>query len=384
MKKTGITSAAYIITIVLFVLAIWLPNLGGMLNIAPQGENSEQRAMEKLPELRLNRKSIIEFQSKFMKYYVDNFGFRNVLIRWNSLFKLNVLKVDQFPKVLVGKDDWLYLIKDDEGNNSLDYYRSLSLFAGEKEVEEWARPLVDVQKFLARRGIRMLVAFVPMKPRIYPEYIPDYLKPVHKETRLDQMMEYLKKRTTVDVVDTGPALLAGKKDHLVFIKHDVHWNVYGAYCAYRVIMEDLSRYMKSMTPCSLDDYQIKTGRFTGGDLANMLGLKDMFTEDAYSFALKGGSKVKWLPVEYPAPFSRFTQALVNPDRTKPRAVVFHDSFFNFLKPFMAEHFSRMACFQSYGRFDGNVIDIEKPDVVIFEIAEHFLLKTPAYIVPMNM
>ena len=119
MKKSRITSAAYIITIVLFMLAIWLPNIGSIFNIAPQGESSEQRAMTKLPELGLNRKSIIDFQSKFMKFYVDNFGFRNVLIRWNSLFKLNVLKVDQFPKVLVGKEGWLYLIKDDEGMASL-------------------------------------------------------------------------------------------------------------------------------------------------------------------------------------------------------------------------------------------------------------------------
>jgi alginate O-acetyltransferase complex protein AlgJ len=383
MKKTGITSTAYIFTIVLFMLAIWLPNIGSMFNIAP-GESSEQRAMTKLPELRPDRKSIIEFQSKFMKYYVDNFGFRNVLIRWNSLYKLNVLRVDQFPKVLVGKKNWLYLIKDDEGNNSLDYYRSLSLFTGEKELSEWARPLVDIQKFLAARGIRMLVVFVPMKPRIYPEYVPDYLKPVHKETRLDQMMNYLKNSTSIDALDTGPALIAGKKEHLVFIKHDVHWNGFGAYYAYRAIMDRLSVYMKSMAPGSLDDYTIKTLRFTGGDLANMLGLKDMFSEDAYAFIRKSGSSVKSLPVNYPAPFSRFTQALESPDRTKPKAVVFHDSFFNFLKPFMAEHFSRMACFQSYGRFDRTVIDIEKPDIVIFEIAEHFLLKSPAYVVPMNM
>ncbi len=382
MKESRITSVYQIILIVLFIMAIWLPNIGSVLNIAP-GESSEQRAMEKLPELKLDRKSIISFQSKFMKYYVDNFGFRNVFIRWNSLFKLNVLKVDQFPKVLVGKEGWLYLIKDDEGNNSLDYYRSLSLFPGEKEMAEWMRPLVDIQKHLTGRGIHLLVVFVPMKQRVYPEYVPEYLKPIHERTRLDQMMSYIKKRTTIDAIDTGPAIIAGKKDHLVFIKHDVHWNVYGAYIAYRAIMDEMSVAMKPMPPYSLDDYTITAVRFTGGDLANMLGLKDRFSEDGYVYALKGGRKSKSLPITYPAPFSRFTEALETPDRSKPKAVVFHDSFFNFLKPFMGEHFSRMACFQSYGRYDATVIEKEKPDVVIFEIAEHFLLKSPAYIAPMK-
>ncbi len=378
MKESRITSVYYIILIALFTLAIWLPNIGSIFSIAP-GESSEQRAMTKLPELRLDRKSIIQFQSKFMKYYVDNFGFRNVLIRWNSIFKLNILKVDQFPKVLVGREGWLYLIKDDEGNNSLDYYRSLSLFPGEKEMAEWTKPLADIQKYLAGKGIRMLVVFVPMKPRVYPEYVPEYLRPVQDRTRLGQMMRYLEKRTAIDAIDTGPGIIAGKKEHPVFIKHDVHWNGYGAYYAYRAIMARLSKTLAPMPPRPLDDYTVTTVSFTGGDLANMLGLKDRFTEDYYGFTLKEGAKIKSLPVTYPATFSRFTEAIESGDQAKPKAVVFHDSFFNFLKPFMGEHFRRMACFQSYGRFDPAVIEAEKPDIVIFEIAEHFLLKSPAYV-----
>jgi len=378
MKESRIASVAYTLTIALFLLAIWLPNIGSMLGIAP-GESTEQRAMGKLPELKLDRKSIIQFQSRFMKFYVDNFGFRNVLIRWNSLFKLNVLKVDQFPKVLVGKEGWLYLIKDDEGNNSLDYYRSLSLFQGEKEIEEWVKPLADIRKDLASQGIRMLVVFVPMKPRVYPEYVPAYLRPVQDRTRLDQMMEYLKKNTGIDFIDTGPDLVAGKKDHLVFIKHDVHWNGYGAYYAYRGIMERISAMLGPVKPLTLGDFTVTAVSFTGGDLANMLGLKDRFTEDYYVFTRKDGVKTRSLPVAYPAPFSRFTEAVESAGRKGPKAVVFHDSFFNFLKPLMGEHFSRMTCFQSYGRYDRGVIEAEKPDIVIFEIAEHFLLKSPAYV-----
>ncbi len=378
MKESRITSVAYTITIVLFMMAIWVPNIGSMMGIAP-GENTEQRTMTKLPELTLDRRSIIEFQSKFMKYYVDNFGFRNVLIRWNSLFKLNVLRVEQFPKVLVGRKGWLYLIKDDDGNNSFDYYRSLSLFKGEKEMAEWVKPLAEIQKFLAGRGIRMLVVFVPMKPRVYPEYVPEYLRPVQDRTRLDQIMQYMKQHTDIDVLDTGPGVITGKKGHLVFYKHDVHWNDYGAYYAYRAIMGRLSGILGPMVPHSLENFTVTTKHFIGGDLARLLGLEDRFTEEIPIFIPKEKREWKTAAVTYPAPFSRFTEAIESNDRSRPKAVVFHDSFFNFIKPLMADHFSRMACFQSYGRFNRDVIEAEKPDIVIFEMAEHFLLKSPAYI-----
>lgn len=378
MKESRITTIAAMVTTALFVTAVWMPNIGTLVMKAP-GDSPEQRLMAQRPKLKANFQSIVSYPSAYMRYYADNFGFRNFLIRTNSLFKLNVLKVDQFPKVLVGKEGWLYLIKDDEGNNSLDYYRSLSIFSGEKEMADWARPLADIKKYLDRRNIRMLVVFVPMKPRVYPEFVPDYLKPVRKETRLDQMMKYLKERTDINVVDAGPAVIAGKKEHLVFIKHDVHWNGYGAYYAYRAIVEKLSAWYPGIKPLTLDDFLIQSYPYIGGDLANMLGLKDRFSEKGFTFYQKGGWKVKLVKVPYAMPYSRFSEAIENIDQSKPKAVVFHDSFFNFLKPYVAQHFRRMACFQSYSRFDPAVIDIEKPDLVIFEIAEHFLLKSPAYI-----
>ena len=43
----------------------------------------------------------------------------------------------------------------------------------------------------------------------------------------------------------------------------------------------------------------------------------------------------------------------------------------------------MACFQSYNRIDLSLLDIEKPDVVIYEMAESFIQKSPAYVTPLS-
>lgn len=378
MKNRYATATNILIT-VLLLSVLWLPIADNIFNIAPPLPNTEQRSLSELPKLRLDRKSIADFHGKFVKYFIDNFGFRNHLIRWNSLFKLKVLGVNQFPKVLVGRDDWLYLVKDDDGNNPLDFYRAIGIFRNPEEVAAWARPLVEIDRRLREKGIRFIVVFAPMKPSVYPEYIPGYFRPVRDVTRLDQVKEYLEKETRVEFIDLMKSVKEGKEGRRVFFKYDVHWNSYGAYFAYRRILEDLAGRYPSMRPASLEDYRVKWILLPGGDLAGMLGLKDRFMEKYPDFKPVRKHRAGRAPVAYPTKFSRFTEAFETRDGSLPRGVVIHDSFFNFLKPFMAEHFSRLACFQGYSRFDFSVIEREKPDVVFFEMVESYTQKSPAYV-----
>jgi alginate O-acetyltransferase complex protein AlgJ len=379
-KAAFITGLA--VTAVL-VVSLWIPTIDNLFNIAPSLTGNDRSSLSQLPDFKPDLKTVADIQKKFVKYFIDNFGFRNALIRWNSLLRLNFLKVERFPKVLVGKDDWLYLIKDDDGNNVLDYYRVTRPFTSEREIAEWVQPLLELKKQCDRRGIRLLVVFAAMKTRIYPEYMPRSLAPLRSVTRLDQLRAYLEKRTSLDFIDLGPAMLEGKKKHRVYFKHDVHWNTYGAFYGYRVIAGDLGRFMPRLKPLALEDYSVQPIECPGGDLAGMLGLKDRFREDYYQFTLKAGTRVKRLPILYSAKTSRFSEAYEAQDRSLPRAVVFHDSFFNFVKPFIAEHFSRLACFQGYNRVDFSIVDIEKPDVLIYEMVESFIQKSPSYVTPMN-
>ena len=164
---TGLAVAAVL------VASLWIPAVDNLFNIAPPLTGNEKSQLSKLPAIKPNRKAVAEFHKKYVKFFLDDFGFRNALIRWNSLLRLELLGVERFPKVLVGTDDWLYLIKDDDGNNVLDYYRVTRPFADEREVAEWAQPLLELKKQCDRRGIRLLVVFAPMKTRVYPEYMPD-------------------------------------------------------------------------------------------------------------------------------------------------------------------------------------------------------------------
>ncbi|MBN1497108.1 MAG: hypothetical protein JXA07_10090 [Spirochaetes bacterium] len=367
---------------VIFVASLWLPTVDNCFNIAPSLTGNEKSRLSMLPELRLDPKSIADFYYKFEKYFIVKFGLRDALIRWNSLLKLKLLKINEFPKVLVGQDDWLYLIQDDEGNNALDYYRVTRPFAGDREIAEWVRPLVEVKNYCDKKGIRFVVAIAPMKTRIYPEYIPRYLEPLRKKTRLDQLKEYLDRRGVIDCVDMGEAVLEGKKDYIVFLKYDVHWNGYGAFFGYRMLAEKLARLCPRIVPKAIGEYVTESGELPGGDLASMLGLKDMFSEMVYLLKPKFNARAQRHPVPYPVASSRLSELYETGVPALPRAVVYHDSFFNLMKLYLPEHFSRIACFQSYNRIDLSILDIERPDIVIYEMAESFIQKSPAYVTPM--
>jgi hypothetical protein len=63
------------------------------------------------------------------------------------------------------------------------------------------------------------------------------------------------------------------------------------------------------------------------------------------------------------------------DPSQPRAVVFRDSFANALIPFLSESFDRVL-YVWQPDVHARVVEIEQPDVVIHEIAERFLSRSP--------
>lgn len=379
MFEKRIAYAVEVAFIVMFMTAIWLPNIDSIFGIAPEwAATEEKRQLQKLPPLRADWQSIVAFQRQFMKYFVDNFGFRGLLIRWNTIFKLDVLKVKQFPKVLVGEEGWLYLIKDDEGNNALDYYRNVSLFADEEDIARWASPILQLDSYCERRGIRLLLVFVPMKPRIYPEYIPSSYRPVRSESRLDQMRDYLSRKTKVRFIDLGESLIAAKPVRNVYYRLDVHWNLFGSYCGYRAIAEKLQETLPGFRFIPESSYTFKEVPTAEGDLVTMLGVKGRYRDVAYLAEPLFVPKARRVVPSYTFKGSRFTDCYETGDTALPRLVVFHDSFFNNCKFYFAEGASRMTCYQSYGRIDREAIEREKPDAVILQIAESFLLKSPAF------
>ncbi len=175
--------------------------------------NSEEN--RKLAEIPIFNGSVQHYIKNYEKYFNDHFGFRNELVRLNSLVML-ALRVSPSSQVILGKDGWLFY-DGQPGERIIDlYYRGTKPFTDD-ELKACRSVLQEHHDWLAQRGIRFLFVVAPDKESIYSEFLPN----IHRVTskgRLDQLIEYMKKYSDVEVLDLRESLINAKKLGLLFLK----------------------------------------------------------------------------------------------------------------------------------------------------------------------
>jgi alginate O-acetyltransferase complex protein AlgJ len=341
------------LSIVLFFLFLWLPLLDMGIHFLPKIEQTEKRALAQAPQLRWN--SINDFPIQYERFFNDHFGGRSNLIRLNNFLHVKWFQISPLKSVLVGKEGWLFYTLD----KSLADFRGSIPFSPD-HLQKIEQNLSRQTTWLRERGIPYAMLISPNKSTLYPEYMPDNLTRVSRKTRLDQVLEYGSPDEKTILVDVREALLAAKKNQWIYRKTDTHWNAYGAFIAYREWMKSLSKSFLSVNPLPFSDFIVSVRPDQGtGDLAEMLSLVGRLEDQGVYLTLK----------DHPS---------FRPKKI-PKVVLFHDSFAWSLNPFLKHHFDQIVL-QHWGKkgFDYGLIEKEKPQVVLFEIAERhldILLKT---------
>lgn len=352
-------------------------------------EKREAAAFPKLvcrqrgPFLIPRKNSLRGYPSKYEAWFNDHLGFRRRLIQLSSLIKmyglipsdamLPSLGENQRSTVLVGRDGWLYLA----GDNALTSYRCELPFS-EHELDEWQSILETRSRVLADRGIHFLLVIVPNKHTIYPEFLPRSVRRVGSRSRLDQLRERLVRSSAVNILDLREALLAAKSERRVYHQTDTHWNDFGAFVAYREILQRLKPVIDQVATNSADvltmpgmnAFQIEVRDQPGLDLAVMLDSPIPFREQRIDLRPRRPrqSKSRKVDSESPGHELRVAESSAAPPI---RAVVMRDSFMSALAPFLNEHFERVDYVWTYDLpFD--TIEDRQPQVVIMEMAERYL------------
>jgi len=338
-------------------------------------ENREPAAM---PVLKPDVQGIIEFPSRFERYFNDHFGLRSLLVRWYSIIKLLIQDKSSVKDVVFGRDDWLYFT----GDGVLKDYCGTIPFS-EKELELRKNLLEQKRDWLEEQGIAYLFVIPPNKHSIYPEYIPDEFTLIRGRTRLDQLVEYLENHSDIHILDLRKTLLDNKDRLRLYHRTDTHWNDAGAYFAYAEMIREIDRMLPcwKSEPWMLSDFEVVKVKGKGGDLAGLIKLEESIQEERILFRPERKRKAdlirmpayldrKWIFCNHVfAPFAR-----ENPDGNGT-AVIFHDSFSMALSPFLGEHFRR-AVFIWRNNPDyfllEDVIEEEQPDIVVEEVLERFL------------
>jgi len=347
-----------------FLTFISLPIISLCTNLTPAQKLNEKRKLAQMPKL--STETIFLFPKQFDSYFNDNFGFRNILIRYYTKFKIDWLKSSQVSKTIIGKDGWLYFSGDDIIND----YRCTKPFTF-FQLKAIAAVLTERKKWLNDIGIKFLVVIAPNKHTIYPEYLPYTIKPIRNESRLDQLKVFLNENTDVEIVDLRKTLKEGKKIFPTYRNTDTHWTDFGALLATSNIVGRIKKYFPNISEVKINDYNIKH-RESSGDLARVINMENIFVDDDVRVIPKRGFKARKGSYSFAVP-KHFRKTIVKEVRNNklPSVLIFRDSFCDALEPLLSEHFSRSTYVWCYD-FLPDIVEIEKPDIVILEVAERLL------------
>lgn len=350
--------------IILFVIMITLPIFGRVFNLDSNIGSGEKRQLAPLPKIVLSYQGILGLPKAYESYFNDSFGFRNLLVKMNNKFKVTFLKESPSTNVLIGKNNWLFYSSSTDGKSIQDY-EGTDLFS-KADLIIIKNKYEKQQKYLESIGAHLIIVIAPNKSTIYPEFMPDSIKKGEGQSRLDQVIAYLKSNTTIDIVDLKAPLIKAKKDFPTYYMTDTHWNNYGALIGYTEIMKKVNKYYPNLKAKSAADYAIKSVKGTGGDLAVMISAQSSAKEISMEVIPKFPILSKVASVDK----DRTVIFKVDDDKL-PRLVMSRDSFTIALAPYLAEHFSKSVFIWNF-KFNNEIIEKEHPGIVISEMCERYL------------
>lgn len=359
--------------IALFLASLLLPlgaNLAGFDGANPLVEN---RTMAEPPRLEGTWTALATLPAGFTAWFEDHFGFRSTLVRLYAELRYFGLGVSPAAGVVRGRDGWLFYA-DDSGMD--DYVREQPLHPD--QVAEWRESLLRSSAWLRAQQIGFVFTIAPDKHVLYPEELPETIRPVGRSYRMDQLFEALQDGR-VAALDLRPALRDAKAVERIYEKTDSHWNERGAFAAYRQLVAAIRAQVPAVPEAwSREDFEPVAEVTQAMDLAGMIGLKDVLHETRLRLVPKRPRLARTVDppgADASAGLGRIVTEI--PGSRLPRAVVFRDSFASQLAPFLSEHFSH-AVYLWQNNFDAGVIRQERPDVVIQEIVGRHLMYVSPY------
>lgn len=351
-----------------FITLISTPFYLLLLGLNVDKDNAEFRTKAESPKW-----NIFEWESylkKYNTYFEDQFGLRSEYIQLYANYKTKLWKSSPVPeKVLIGKSGWLYTVED----SLMEDFRGIRKFRLD-QLQEIYQNLEYRKDRLAKMGIQYYILIAPNKQTIYPEYIPQKYTVVDQNTRWEQTKEYLLSKGINYIIDPTEELLKETKNSQPYFKTDLHWSNMGAFIASQLLLEQVHNNTPTVISHPSSDYQIATVEFRKGDLARMINTTNIPDKD-YKFTSPSLDKIEYFPgPAYPSYVSSQPTILtINGDTTKPKTLMFKDSFGNGMVQFISEE-SSTAIYVWTHVFDWAIIEQEKPNIVIHEISEKLIHK----------
>jgi len=322
----------------------------------------------KRPHLSFTYEELRKFPLQYTEYFNDNFGLRTKLLEANFIIKYYLLNTSPSAKVILGNDGWLFNASEGEKE---DYLGTTNY--NQQMLDNLAFSLEAKRIWLGKKGIKYLFIIAPNKTSIYGEYVKG-LRKISSKDSLDDVVNYLKLHTKVNVIDLRQVLRENKKKGNLYYKLDTHWNRLGAFIGYQKIMETMSQSFNQITPYTLADYNIHHKASKRVDLSRAICGNAYLKESAPVFEWIKVKSSRQIELIKEGPYT-YELATRKQDATLPKAIVFRDSFFTDMAPYFSEHFRYVKYYWQYWGVKTPVTEIintYKPNIVVEEILERYL------------
>ena len=301
--------------------------------------------------------------SAIVRYYSEICGFRELLVPLYLEIKSNLFHVSPYPdKVVYGQQGWFFL--GDEYSHVISESKGLINFS-EQELKRIEDNMLNTQEYCRRRNIRFYLALAPDKSDVYGCYLP--IEKANRPTKVDQVVTRLSK-CNFRIINLGKDFTLYNNRQL-YLKTDSHWNQFGLFIGYQTLMNAIKTDFPDIQPLNINQFVIDTVDDYKGDLTSMMSLKrkDQRIEFKSKIVSEVSHENKRLPVPegYTLDPTFYERRFFN-KKGNHKTLIIHDSFFHSMPKFMKENFRESVFLWCY--FDYRIIDREKPELVIYELA----------------
>ncbi len=359
-----------------FGLALLSPAIAWLSKGIPEVRRlPEERLASPFPHAPLDVVELAGWARDFEAWFSDALGFRDTLLAWRSRVCVDVFATSPTGACVLDRDDWVFLTAD----RSLDAERGtwpLSAF----EVERWAATLTARRNFCREQGADYLFVLVPDKPWVYADRLPQALAHVGP-SRLDQIAARMQAEDLL--LDLRAPLAAarrddGERDH-AFFPFGSHWTDRGMLAGIDAILGKLHERPRfsRLRPFGPDElgWWTPTG-FEGDNWAPRLYLEGRLSAHERSIGfvhpLIAGQEPVGVPGDSQPPARVVTQI---EGSSLPRILVFHDSFGEPMRRFLAQRAAHAVCLWGED-FSPRIVAEEKPDLVLELFVDRKLARLP--------
>ena len=315
----------------------------------------EKRALAEFPSWTANGRLNTKFGVEFNTWFSDRFLGRESMIR---LYEIGLTLINgKTLTEIIGKNGWHF-------DRDIDTYTNKTLFS-DSSLESITAYFRAIDEWCRARGKYFLILIAPDKHRIYPEHYPDGILKIRPdfESRANQLVNYIKSHSQVEILYPVEELKAHKKDGMLYYQKNMHWTDLGGYYAYLLTVDNISRNFISLPDISMENVGLTE------KISEQVKKQHLSEEDGFAYFVNYDLTYAGFSCDKSVKGNEYTKC-INPSRSLTVYFI-RDSL---LSPMLAYYNDTFGTMYLKDKWDYQIArkdfeDMEKSDIVMMIILE---------------